>query len=326
MTAEPAPTAVTVAVVTYRRPDDLAELLPLLIRQSVRAPSGYDVCVLVVDNDPEGSAAAVVGSHEHPALRCVLEPTPGIAAARNRALAEASRADLLVFIDDDERPTPHWLEHLLVTMTRTSAVAVTGPVRTIFDRDTVDPWLLEGGFLERRHRAGTVTGTVLTNAATNNLLLDLAALRRLDLGFDVAFGLSGGEDTLFTRSLARRGGHIIWCREAEVTERIDPSRLTRQWMLTRAFSYGSTDARVDVALAAGSPITQAASRVRSAADGLARIVVGSLLTLSGVACRSLARQAYGQQMAYRGAGLVLGSMGVTHERYRRPIPVAAGRS
>ncbi len=114
----------------------------------------------------------------------------------------------------------------------------------------LDPWIEQGGFLNRNHRAALPTGTQIANAATNNLLLDLAEVRRTGLRFNIAFGLSGGEDTLFTRMFVAGGVSIVWDRDASVSEKIRPERLNRSWFLRRAFSYGSTDARVNAYLAA----------------------------------------------------------------------------
>ena len=41
------------------------------------------------------------------------EPTPGVVAVRNRALAEADGRDLLIFLDDDQTPSSGWLAALV---------------------------------------------------------------------------------------------------------------------------------------------------------------------------------------------------------------------
>ncbi|MDX6573696.1 MAG: succinoglycan biosynthesis protein ExoM, partial [Gaiellales bacterium] len=80
---------VVVAVLTYRRVDRLARLLPLLVEQA----DGIGADVLVIDNDPEGTAGPLAAQHP---VHYVHERRPGIAAARNRALAEAGDALALV--------------------------------------------------------------------------------------------------------------------------------------------------------------------------------------------------------------------------------------
>jgi glycosyltransferase involved in cell wall biosynthesis len=71
-----------VAVLTYRRPGELAEVLPLLAAQAGSSRARADV--LVVDNDPDAGAADLVRAVGLPGVRYVHEPEPGIAAARNR--------------------------------------------------------------------------------------------------------------------------------------------------------------------------------------------------------------------------------------------------
>jgi succinoglycan biosynthesis protein ExoM len=322
MTGAPVEAALTltVAIPTFRRPADLAELLPMLVAELAelsRGPDGPPVHarVLVVDNDPDGSAAPVVAGFDRALVRYVLEPQPGIAAARNRACEESKDADLLVFIDDDERPQGGWAANLLGTWRAHDVAAVTGPVVTEFDRP-LDPWLAAGGIFDRWHRSSTRTGTELSDAATNNLLLDLRRVRALGLRFDVDLGLSGGEDSLFTRRLVAAGERIVWCAEAAVVERVRPERVNRRWMMMRAFSYGTIDCRVERALA-DRRAARLATRVRCVARGISRVGYGGARAALGLLVGSLQHQALGAQTMMRGAGLVLGSLGYTHQRYRQ---------
>ena len=70
----------------------------------------------------------------------------------------------------------------------------------------------------------------MRSAHSNNLLLDLRWSRRLGLRFDPRFGLTGGEDTMFTHDLVGRGGTIVWCDEAVVRESVPADRATRSWV------------------------------------------------------------------------------------------------
>ncbi|MDG5711871.1 hypothetical protein N0Z45_19695, partial [Acinetobacter baumannii] len=83
---------------------------------------------------------------------------------------------------------------------------------------------------------------------TTNLLLSGPVVRRLGLRFDERFGLSGGEDSLFTRALTGAGQRIVWCAEASVLEDVPADRATRSWVCRRALSSGNTAARVELAL------------------------------------------------------------------------------
>lgn len=309
--------SVVIAVVTFRRPDDLAVLLASLLEQaaSVGAEPAVDVEILIVDNDPVGSAEPVVRALDSPGVSYVREPEPGIAAARNRALAETIDVDLLVFIDDDERPAEEWLAQLLTTWRSTGAAAVTGPVESRLP-SVPEPWIVAGAFFERMHRQGTATGTELASAATNNLLLDRRVVRSAALLFDSAFGISGGEDELFTRRLRAAGARIVWCAEALVYDEVRPERINRAWLLLRAFSYGSIDSRIAVTLA-GTPARRGAARLRCMAMGVPRVLFGVSRWWFGMATGSLRHSALGRQTMMRGCGLIAGAAGRTHDRYAR---------
>lgn len=308
----PAPLRVTVAMLTFHRPDDLAEALPRLLEQCAEVTDvATDVEIVVVDNDPAGSGAAVVSGMRTPRTRCVVETRPGIANARNRALEECADRDVLVFIDDDERPHEGWLRHLLEVYRSTGADVVSGPVVSAFP-GPMDPWVAAGAFFRRRRLR---TGSPITVAATNNLLLDLAVVRGAGLRFDPRFGLCGvGEDTLLTLSLARRGARLVWCDEAVVTDVVPAGRMSRAWVLRRALSMGSVASITHVALhptATG----RAAARIAAVLRGTVRCVVGGGRAGLGVVLRSAQHEARGLRTLVRGAGMIVGAAGVMCQQY-----------
>lgn len=317
-------TDVTVAVVTYRRPDDLRAVLPMLLAQLADVDGHAEV--LVVDNDPDGGAgnggaAAVVAARADRRVRYVHEPQPGIAAARNRALDESGAADVLVFIDDDERPVAGWLAALLATHRELRPAAVAGPVRSEFSSEP-DPWIVAGGFFQRR---ALPTGTPVDRAATNNLLLDMRAVRDLGLRFDLRYGLTGGSDNLFTRQLTDRGGQLVWCAEAGVIDVVPAQRLTRSWVLRRAFRMGNGTALVERDVA-GRGWPAVAVRARLLVAGMTRIVGGAARFLAGTVGGSLVQRAAGARNLARGAGLVAGAAGLSYSEYGRRKTSGAGIS
>lgn len=269
--------------------------------------------VLVIDNDPAGSAVARadgLGPPEH--VRVVHEPTPGIVAARNRALDESGDADVLVFIDDDELPEPGWLRSMVGTWEHTRAAAVAGPVISTFAEEP-DPFVVSGAFFVRRRLP---TGTDLTIAASGNLLLDLTQIRRAGVRFDDRFAMSGGSDSLFTRELHQRGLRMVWCDDAPVHDVVPASRANRRWVLQRAVRSGNAASRIEIILA-GSSLARIAARGRCFGRGLVRIVGGAARVALGTVARSLAHRARGARTFARGAGMVAGSVGYTRQEYRR---------
>jgi len=296
---------VMVAVVTYRRNDDLEVLLPLLRAEARTITPAADV--LVVDNDPEAGARGVVArfgaDYRH-------EPVPGIAAARNLALDTVGEHRYLVFIDDDEHPEPGWLQALVATIAATGAAAVAGAVVSEYEHPP-DDWIAAGRFFQRRRLP---TGTPITVAATNNIVLDLQQTG--GLRFDLRLGLIGGSDSLFTRLLAREAKAMAWCDEAVVVDRVPQSRLTREWVLRRAYRLGNSAVGVSL-LMARSRTERAQARVQGAANGVLRIAGGVVRYLFGTVTRSLAHQSRGARTLSRGRGMLAAAVGITYAEYQR---------
>lgn len=301
---------VTVAVATYKRPTLLADVLRRISEQVAAHELPGDV--VVVDNDPAGSARPVVERLGDPRVRYVPEPRPGLAAARNAALDAAAESRLLVFIDDDGMPEPQWLTRLIATWRAYRADAVAGPAI----RKTppgAEPWVEASEFFVRQQRT---TGALVPGAGTGNLLLDLQSVRRLGLRFDDRFGLTGGEDTMFTRSLTARGGAIRWCEEAVVDDPVPPERATRAWVLKREYRMASTWSRVNLATAeAGRARTRATLDLVRLSLGL--LVRGALRVFAGAFRRSLASRAHGERDLARARGVLAGLLGRHVEEYGR---------
>lgn len=231
---------VAITLATFRRPAGLTTILPALIEQADSLAGTADVSVIVIDNDPQGSAEQLV--RQHHGVRYVHEPTPGIAAARNAGLDAAGDADAVVFIDDDEIPDDGWLAALVGAWLEWGCEGVWGPVEYVYE-NMPSAWVASSGMFARlRHE----TGAEMTEAATNNLLLSLPFLRRHDLRFDTAFGLTGGSDLRITRAMIAAGGVIRWCDEAVVSEVVPDTRATPEWVLTRTARSTNVSLRTDL--------------------------------------------------------------------------------
>jgi succinoglycan biosynthesis protein ExoA len=232
--------SVAVAVCTYRRPAGLARLLATL-------PEGcgarWPVPVFVIDNDGHDPEIVEIVAREHTQaradIRLVVEPSPGISAARNRALAEAEAAgiDRLAMLDDDEWPLAGWLEALLARQTATGAAITGGIVRPHF------PASMPRNLRRLEHlwsvRPQSRGGAPFVHA-TSNVLLDLTQLRDvLRPIFDPAFGLSGGSDLVAFSRLARLGKPMAWAEDAVAIEAIPPARATLAWLRQRRFRVGN---------------------------------------------------------------------------------------
>jgi len=310
----------TVAVPTFRRPGELRAGLPLILAQVADLvadrSTGTEADVLVIDNDPAASARGMVAelgaASAEVTVRYLHEPVPGISAARNCALDGSTGSDLLVFIDDDERPLDGWLRALYDTWRVTGATAVMGRVVSVFESDP-EPWVAAGRFFERFTMP---TGTPVEVVAAGNLLLDLRDVRRLGARFDADLGLSGGEDTLFSRQLARAGCRQVWCDESATTDQVPAERLSREWVLRRSWSHGNTIAVVSIRMAGGAT-GRLLMRVRGMLLGTGRIVLGGSRQAWGGLTGSMAHQARGCRTRYRGLGMMAGVFGSIYQEYAR---------
>jgi hypothetical protein len=226
----------TIVIPSYRRPADLARAIAsVLAQQGVGEPFE----VLVVDNDPEGSAAPVAEQYAAAGsipVRYVLEARPGISHARNTGVAEAA-GRYLAFLDDDEVVGPDWLADMLDTLRRFEADAVVGAVLPHFpDGVEIDAY--------RRHAytrdARAPTGTPLLRWNIGNSLFDKARCFVGPEPFLPKLGRTGGEDTVFLRQLTRRGRKMVWCAEAPAWETVPAERLEPEYLLRRAFRGAQT--------------------------------------------------------------------------------------
>ncbi len=234
------PLKVVVCVISYRRPAGLTRLLEALDRQCFGRSPAADFGVLVIDNDPEGSAGSTCDAARTRLLAQIdyrHEPRRGIPYARNAAVRQVGdSADFIAFVDDDEVPAPTWLDELLVVQARYDADVVSGPVIPHFE-DPPPAWILRGGFFQRERRA---TGSAMTVAHTNNVLVRTAVFRGMDRVFDESLALTGGSDTHFFLRVWRAGFKLVWADEALIREWVPGSRLTVPYVLRRGYRTGNT--------------------------------------------------------------------------------------
>ncbi|WP_422742556.1 glycosyltransferase family 2 protein [Mycobacterium sp. WMMD1722] len=255
-----------IAVATYLRPTGLQRLLDSL----VAAVSASSVDIVVVDNDAQGSARSVAANHPL-GPRYVVEPEPGISAARNRALAHFDdRYRGVIFVDDDEWVDPAWLTTLTAYAAQAPADVVVGPVVSVFDRPAPE-WVQRGGFFTGRPHA---SGERLRYAPTNNtLLMRDAWVRAGSPRFDPAFSTTGGEDTDFFHGVRKTGATIVFCNEAVVYEAVPTERQSLGWVRRRAIREGANETRV-LRKHHDSLLPVMGRGIRSAAFGLIFLTVG----------------------------------------------------
>ncbi len=218
----------------------LERLLGEIARQETA--DAFTFSVVVTDNDSTGSARGAVDEFQTEGTLTVvytLEPERNIAVARNTAIAHSS-GDFVVFIDDDEFPTPGWLLNLFRTFEAHQVAGVLGPVKPHFDEEP-PRWLIKGGFYQRPAHP---TGFVMPwhECRTGNVLLRRELLDLSEPVFRREFG-AGGEDQDFFRRMTEKGHRFVWCNEAVVYEVVPPVRWSRRFMIHRALLRGRNTLR-----------------------------------------------------------------------------------
>lgn len=234
------PLRVSVIIPTFRRADGLGRALASVTAQEVVPGTAVDI--IVCDNSPEASAREQViafGATSPLTVTFVHEPNPGVANARNRAVA-ACFADFIAFLDDDEEAPADWLKQLLITQKTYDADVVFGPVTARLPNPETGraKSRFDGYFNAFFSRYGAAHDEQLaTYYGCGNSLI-----RRLRMPavqpFSVVQNDMGGEDDQLFNGLMKQGAVMAWAAHAPVFEDVPARRATLDYTLRRAFAYG----------------------------------------------------------------------------------------
>ena len=213
--------SLTIAICTKDRPEGVQRLLQSLREQMAALPmgsSGYEI--LIVDNAPSDERTREL-AEQHPEVRYLREPRPGLNFARNRALREAS-GEVLAFLDDDVIVDKYWSIGLAEAWTENrDAAAFTGQVLPMeLETEAQVIFEMRGGFRRGfdRVRYGPVLpgnplypGGAGIFGAGANMAFRAEVLKQLG-GFDEALDTGpavpgGGDLDIFYRVI--RAGHPL---------------------------------------------------------------------------------------------------------------------
>lgn len=241
----------SVAICTYNR----AALLPRVLDSVTdQTPVSEEIEILIVDNGSTDATRDLIAARQRQdkRIRYFVEPKPGIAHARNRALMEA-RGEYLAFIDDDAWADKKWLVNLMspVRSVRPEPECVVGPVSLIWEGTRPDWFPDRFESLLCRYEMGDVPrfldadGYLLT---TNSLfrretLLKLGGMRT-DLGHRRKVLIGGEDNDIFNRLLAAGNG-VYYQPGALVYHPVPKERQTRRFLLRRLFWDGASQPLVE---------------------------------------------------------------------------------
>lgn len=227
---------VSLIIPTQRRLGGLTTAVRSTFSQKGVDPATLEL--VVVDNDVQPSARATVEALAAEAPFPVIyvhEPEPGVANARNAAMAKASGA-FIAFLDDDEEAPEGWLAALLAAQTRFDADVVFGPVR-----GRAPPEIKRHrGYLEWFFsRVGPAEAQLLDHYyGCGDSLLKRASLPDPVAPFSAIRNHIGGEDDLLFGTMKEQGARFAWAPDAWVWEDPVPARLSLDYTIPRAFAYG----------------------------------------------------------------------------------------
>lgn len=274
--------SLTLAVCTRSRPVELGRLIESLGEQDW--PQG--ATLLVVDNDPDGSAQAVVDAMEvlPVPIEYVREPRPGYSTVRNRALDAARSADAVCFLDDDAVVPADWIRQMHDTHLR-------HPTSIVRSRYAHVPTIPDGP--REMIEAIDALGDLATRqpAGTSGLLLPIRVLG--GLRFDEYYDRSGGEDMDLLLRLHRAGvPEVIADTLVLEQQRVAPLPLAAQLRVARWNGRVATIIRLRAGLPTGRYRTRAVADAGAALVGaLPRFVLGRRQGAKGYATLAAGRWA-----------------------------------
>lgn len=307
----PAKQAVVICVCTCMRPIMLERCLRSL--GGLTVPHDVAISLVVVDNNPQTSAAVVVNAVRDSIPFPVIythEPRRGIASARNAGIRAANKAgaNWLTFIDDDEIADVDWLVHLMAHEYRATPVLMGKPLYVFPDPLPFWGVSISGRAIEE--------GRSLKTAYTNNVRISMALIEA-GLTFDEGIGLAGGEDNEFFASATVRGFNIRQTNRAITHEFVHPERLTYFSQAYRAYWCAASDVRMHaIRKSWGWVFTHKVHTVPlNIVFGIAGIVAAPLAIVAGVRAFKLCALWGGKKMA-KGLGRAAGFIGVLPKPYR----------
>jgi GT2 family glycosyltransferase len=239
--------SVVVCVYTKKRLSQIRAALDSIARQTMPPAQ----VIVVADHNPALCDLLAAEYPDHEVISNKFER--GLSGARNTGI-EQSAGDVVVFLDDDARAQPEWLETLLASYDDESVLGVGGAVLADWSSPGRPAWLPEEflwvvgcSYRGQPEVKAEVRNPIGANMSFRRSALDLAGL------FDSSVGRTfissrplGCEETEFSIRLRRLspGARIIYEPQAVVYHHVDQSRATWRYFLGRCHAEGCSKARV----------------------------------------------------------------------------------
>lgn len=210
---------------------------------------GVDHELLLIDNNSTDKTREIgerFGAR-YPGIRYLNEPSQGHPQAKNRGIRE-SRGEIVAFVDDDVFFVSGWLKALASAFGRHPEIAcIGGKVVPHFEAER-PKWLQDEmlwiygvtryGDLEKEIRFPDIP--IGCNMAFRRSVFEKIGEFHKSLGRKPGILLSGDEDHFLLRA-ERAGMKTLYAPEVLVSHRVPPTRLTRDWVLSRFYWAGVSE-------------------------------------------------------------------------------------
>lgn len=244
----------SIIVCTYNRADSLNTTLKHLVQQDFK---GGDLEILVIDNNSDDHTPQIAQQYESSdgvPVRYHFEPVQGISKARNTGVA-ISKADVLIFIDDDAYPVAlDWAHRIVSAFADDSVGAAGGKAQPVWPQQGGRPDWLHDHLLPYLgiYDAGFSALSPLSypnypygvNIAFRRSLLEEVGSFSEGVGRQGLVLLSG-EETELCKRIDEAGHQVVFVPDAAVNHVMAPGRLTHEWFLRRAGFQGTSKVLIE---------------------------------------------------------------------------------
>ncbi|HEY3376486.1 MAG TPA: glycosyltransferase family 2 protein [Armatimonadota bacterium] len=225
--ATPATVPLSVVILTYKRPEELAGALESVLAQDVPPDE-----IIIYDDDPAGSARQVAPEGDTRIRYVCIGQNLGPAGARARAVAE-TRGELLLFIDDDCRFATPTVSATVLELFQTQTIGLgVFLVRNAFT-GKIDPKEYPGYSTQLWEEPHAVSYFVASGFAVRRTAYDAVG------GFDGVL-YHGEEELDLSFRLVNAGWTLWYSPELAVDHRVSPlgrDTIQRVYQLTRNRIY-----------------------------------------------------------------------------------------
>lgn len=242
---------ISVAICTYNRADRLPLALEALINQSLPTQNFE---IILVDNASTDNTKQICIDYQTKLsnLHYIYEPIQGLSKARNTALQKA-RGQYISYLDDDAIPCQHWLAEILKTFQtiKPTPIGIGGLITPLWEIEEPEWMQPEMEFMFTILDCGNEPHWLKFPKFPYgaNMSYQREALCQVG-GFNENLGRVGKsllscEEYLLNKTLTKQGGRFYYNPQASVQHWIPKERINPNWVISRSYWQGRSEAVVD---------------------------------------------------------------------------------